>query len=244
LGAQDDETCRVMLEQPGSEVVLLQLGSMLQLVAMPEETGVNAAYHAVEALVSVTRLAEGQRQVGWRMGHTHLTLIRLRAEATMSAEGHATRQTQALLPLRCVRGVCVYAYSHDACLVCGRVTPLAARSRVCLCGREQVMAKGSFPGRVMATRPPEEVVQGMMRDLLSGIAALVNAPDPALVTLAVKLLKNLVSHELVIFRPHPRAPLVGVRSRGSLHLASAAERLMMLCCLSLLPPSIRRPSEQ
>jgi hypothetical protein len=59
-----------MLEQPGSEVVLLQLGSMLQLVAMPEETGVNAAYHAVEALVSVTRLAEGQRQVGWRMGHT------------------------------------------------------------------------------------------------------------------------------------------------------------------------------
>jgi hypothetical protein len=69
--------------------------------------------------------------------------------------------------------------------------------------RLQLMAKGSFPGRVMATRPPEEVVQGMMRDLLSGIAALVNAPDPALVTLAVKLLKNLVSHELVSLGLHP-----------------------------------------
>jgi hypothetical protein len=65
----------------------------------------------------------------------------------------------------------------------------------------------------MATRPPEEVVAGMMRDLLSGIAALVNAPDPALVTLAVKLLKNLLSHELV----PPTPP--GVLARVNTHLA-------------------------
>lgn len=74
-GLQDDETCRVMLEQPGSEVVLLQLASMLQLVAMPEDTGANAAYHAVEALASVTRMVEAQRQVCEFQGHATPQLL-------------------------------------------------------------------------------------------------------------------------------------------------------------------------
>jgi hypothetical protein len=60
---QDDENCRTMLEQPGSEVVLLQLGSMLQLASMQEGVALDAAWSAVEALWSVTRFPEGCRQL-------------------------------------------------------------------------------------------------------------------------------------------------------------------------------------
>eukprot|EP00959_Pyramimonas_sp_CCMP1952_P167659 3504176-Pyramimonas_sp.AAC.1 len=74
-------------------------------------------------------------------------------------------------------------------------------------GTRQLLARGSLPGRprtdlsnsltkVMATRPPEEVVAAMMRDLLSGLAALVNAPEPSLLKMSTGLMKNLTSHEL------------------------------------------------
>eukprot|EP00976_Prorocentrum_cordatum_P088926 1187541-Prorocentrum_minimum.AAC.2 len=130
---QDEENCRMLLEQPGSEVVLLQMGSMLQLAAMQETVALDAAWSAVEALFYMTRFPEGTRQL---------------------------------------------------------------------------LARGSLPGRprtdlsnsltkVMATRPPEEVVAAMMRDLLSGLAALVNAPEPSLLKMSTGLMKNLTSHELV-----------------------------------------------
>lgn len=60
---QDNETARTLLEQPGSEVVLLQLASMVQLVAQPQDAALEAAYHAVEALTTMTRFAEACRQL-------------------------------------------------------------------------------------------------------------------------------------------------------------------------------------
>mmetsp|Transcript_49005 Transcript_49005/g.91217 ORF Transcript_49005/g.91217 Transcript_49005/m.91217 type:complete len:632 (-) Transcript_49005:132-2027(-) len=95
---------------------------MVQLVAQPQDAALEAAYHAVEALTTMTRFAEACRQL---------------------------------------------------------------------------LAKGSYPGRAMATRPPEEVVAGMMRDLFSGVAALLNAHESAILCLTTTLLKNLVMHELV-----------------------------------------------
>ncbi|KAK3253935.1 hypothetical protein CYMTET_36835 [Cymbomonas tetramitiformis] len=120
--ATDEETLRHMLDQPGSEVVLLQLSSMVQLIAMPEDTAFEAASYALEAVRCVSSQVEGRRQI---------------------------------------------------------------------------LAKGSLPGRVMATRPPEEVVSGMLRDLFSALAGLVHSPGSAVLRDAVGVLKNLLAHDLV-----------------------------------------------
>ena len=60
---QDDETCSHMLDQPGCEVVLLQLCSMLQLITMPEDAALDATALALEALHSITRFTEARRQI-------------------------------------------------------------------------------------------------------------------------------------------------------------------------------------